>query len=308
MKTAFLFPGQGSQKIGMGKDIYDAFPSAREVYQEVDEALGLKLSDIIFGDDQDALTMTENAQPAIMATSIAVLKVLEKEGLDIAKACDFVAGHSLGEYSALCAAKVFSLADTARLLQIRGSSMQKAVPAGQGTMAAILGLTIDKVEEIIAEIGQCGVANHNSPTQIVISGSADAIDKAMENAKAGGAKRAIKLDVSAPFHSEFMKPAADAMADALAGVKMTAPSVPVVANVTAKPTSDVAEIRNLLVEQVTGRVKWCDTMAFFKEQGVEQTIEIGFGKVLTGLTRQNQREIKGLCIQTVADIEAFLQG
>lgn len=308
MKTAFIFPGQGSQKIGMGKDIYDAFPEAREVYQEVDDALNQKLSNIIFNGNEAELTLTENAQPAIMATSIAILRVLEKEiKFDIATACEFMAGHSLGEYSALCASRVFSLADTAKLLKIRGMAMQEAVPAGKGAMAAIIGLEIDQVEEIVKDVnGVCDVANHNSPAQIVISGENEAVEKAMEKAKEKGAKRALKLAVSAPFHSSLMKPAAEKMAEALANVNMEIPMVPVVANVSAKPTVDIEEIRDLLVLQVTGRVRWFDTMAFFKEQEIEQTVEIGFGKVLTGLTRQNQRDISGICIQSVEDIESFI--
>jgi [acyl-carrier-protein] S-malonyltransferase len=259
-KTALLFPGQGSQVVGMGKELAGQFAAAREVFEEVDSTLSQKLSIVMFDGPQDQLTLTENAQPAIMAVSIAALRVLQKEtGFDVKARVAFVAGHSLGEYSALCAAGALSLADTAKLLKLRGQAMQKAVPAGQGAMAALIGAEIAGAEEVAKEAAQgevCSVANDNAPGQVVISGSKAAIDRAVEIAKAKGIKRALLLEVSAPFHCSLMQPAAAAMKEALAAAKISAPIVPVVANVTAKAESDPETIRRLLVEQVTGVVRW----------------------------------------------------
>ncbi len=309
MKRALVFPGQGSQQVGMGKALYDAFPSARLVFEEVDETLKQRLSSVIFEGPEDALTLTENAQPAIMATSIAILRVLEKEtGFKPSTYANYVAGHSLGEYTALCAAGTFSLADTARLLKLRGQAMQKAVPAGEGAMAAILGLEEDMVQEVVNEasaFGVCAIANDNSPGQIVISGAIAAIEKAAVIAKDKGAKRAVLLPVSAPFHCPLMQPAARAMETALANTTMLPPSVPLIANVTAQAVRDPAAIRALLVEQVTGRVRWRESMLTLAAEGVTSALEIGAGKVLTGLIKRTTKEIEASCITEPQDIESF---
>lgn len=309
MKRALVFPGQGSQQVGMGKALYDAFPAARLVFEEVDETLKQRLSSIIFDGPDETLTLTENAQPAIMATSIAVLRVLEKEtGFSLPSYASYVAGHSLGEYTALCAAGTFSLADTARLLKLRGQAMQQAVPAGEGAMAALLGLEEQVVAEIVAEastVGVCAIANDNSPGQIVVSGAAAAIEKAAALAKAKGAKRALLLPVSAPFHCPLMEPAAHAMKAALAETTMHSPSVPLVANVTASAIQDPSIIRNLLVEQVTGRVRWRESVMYLAAQGVTSALELGAGKVLTGLIKRISKEMEASCLIDPQDVEVF---
>lgn len=292
MSLALVFPGQGAQTIGMGKDLADAYPAARAVFDEVDEALGESLSSLIWEGDADTLTLTQNAQPALMATSMAAMRALEAEGFDISRAA-FVAGHSLGEYSALCAAGSFGLADTARLLRLRGQAMQRAVPVGEGAMAAVLGLGVEAVEALAAEAagdGVCQLANENDPMQNVISGSAEAVARAVDLAKEKGAKRALMLPVSAPFHSALMGPAAEEMAEALALVEIAAPKVPVVANVRAAAVSDPDEIRSLLVEQVAGRVRWASSVAWMADQGVDAFWEVGAGKALTGMIRRIAKE------------------
>lgn len=308
-KRAFTFPGQGSQAVGMGKDLADAFPEAKAVFDEVDDALGQDLSAIMFEGPEDTLRLTENAQPALMAVSMAVIKVLEAKGVTVEKDSDFVAGHSLGEYSALCAAGTFSIADTARLLKTRGQAMQQAVPVGEGAMAAILGLEFDQVAEVAGKAGQgevCAVANDNAPGQVVVSGTAAAVERAVELAKAAGAKRALLLPVSAPFHCELMGPAAEAMEQALALVEMKAPVVPVVSNVLATPIIDPSEIRKRLVEQVTGMVRWTESVSWLAgEGGVTEVVELGTGKVLTGLARRINRDLGATAVGTPDDIEAF---
>ncbi len=300
MSRAFIFPGQGAQQVGMGRALAEACPAAKAVFEEVDEALGEKLSQLIWEGDQEALTLTENAQPALMATSMAAVKALEGEGIRIADAA-FVAGHSLGEYSALAAAGALTIADTARLLRIRGRAMQEAVPVGVGAMAAILGLDIETVEAVAAaavsqmasETGEglvCEVANDNDPSQVVVSGHKAAVERACVIAKERGAKRAVMLPVSAPFHCSLMKPAAEAMARALAEVSIARPAVPLVANVCAQAVSDPATIRSLLVEQVTGRVRWRESVIFMVEEGVSEFIETGAGKALCGMIRRISRE------------------
>ena len=299
-KTAFTFPGQGSQKVGMGLDFFEAFPESKQVFLEVDEALGKPLSKIIFEGPQEDLNLTENTQAAIMATSIAIWRVLEKEH-PITSYCSYVAGHSLGEYSALCAAGAISLADTAKLLKIRGESMQQAVPVGTGAMAAILGLSFADVEAVATEAG-CEAANDNAEGQVVISGTKESVAKACELAKAKGAKRAVELPVSAPFHCRLMQPAADIMRDALEKVTIHIPKVPVVANVTATATTNPDEIRGLLVKQVTGRVRWRESVKYLHAQGVNNLVEIGFGKVLTGLSKRIEESMGGTCIQAITDL------
>jgi [acyl-carrier-protein] S-malonyltransferase len=307
-KRAFTFPGQGSQAVGMGKDLAEAFPDARAVFDEVDAALGQKLSAVMFEGPDETLRLTENAQPALMAVSMAVVRVLEAKGVTVAKHADFVAGHSLGEYSALCAAGVFSLSDTARLLKTRGQAMQQAVPVGHGAMAAILGLDLETVLRAAndAEQGEvCGVANDNAPGQVVISGHAGAVNRAIELLKAAGAKRALPLPVSAPFHCALMRPAADAMEQALGTVNINAPAVPVIVNVTARPTSDVDAIRRHLVEQVTGMVRWTESIGWATgEGGVGELYELGAGKVLTGLAKRIAPEVQATAVSSPADIEA----
>lgn len=309
MAIAFTFPGQGSQAVGMGKDLAAAYPEAKAVFDEVDTALGEKLSAVIFEGPEDTLTLTANAQPALMAVSMALIRVLEARGLDLAKSASYVAGHSLGEYSALCAAGMFSIADTARLLRIRGNAMQAAVPAGEGAMAAIIGLENADVEAACTEgrvHGAVQIANDNGGGQLVISGLKPAVEVAAASATQKGAKRALMLPVSAPFHSSLMQPAADAMREALAGVTKTAPVVPVIANVRAAPVSDPDEIAALLVEQVTGQVRWRETVAWFAANGVDTLAEIGAGKVLTGLARRIDRSLTGVTVSGPDDIDPFL--
>ena len=306
-QLACIFPGQGSQELGMGKIFYDNFVSAKEVFDEVDDALNQKLSSIIFGDDTECLTATENAQPAIMATSMAMVRVLEKDaGFTLAHQARLVAGHSLGEYSALCAAGALSLADAARLLKLRGQAMQQAAPKGAGTMAAILGLDLQEVEALCAAVsdsGVCEIANDNAPGQIVISGERTAIETAIAKAKEHGAKRALELNVSAPFHSSIIASAAEIMRGALADVTMHNPAIALVANVTASQTQNAAEIKDLLEKQVTGRVRWCESIRYMVSQGVDTTLEIGHGKVLSGLNRRIHKELTSRNISTPNDIE-----
>ncbi|MGV0910405.1 ACP S-malonyltransferase [Martelella sp. FOR1707] len=310
MSVAFTFPGQGSQTVGMGKALADEFTAARLVFEEVDDALGEKLSATIWEGPEDQLQLTANAQPALMAVSLATVRVLEAEGLDLAKDISYVAGHSLGEYSALCAAGTFSLADTARLLRIRGNAMQRAVPVGKGAMAAIIGLEFEDVEalcEKASATGVCQIANDNGGGQVVISGEKAAVEKAVEIATEKGAKRALMLPVSAPFHCALMAPAADAMEEALAEVRRGEPVVPVIANVRAAPVSDPDEITKLLVEQVTGRVRWRETVSWFAANEIETLYEVGAGKVLTGLARRIERSLNGVAIGAPGDIDAALK-
>ncbi len=306
MSRAFIFPGQGAQTIGMGRDLAEAYPAARAVFDEVDEALGEKLSALIWEGEQDALTLTQNAQPALMATSLAALRALEAEGAAL-EVASFVAGHSLGEYSALAAAGTFSVADTARLLRTRGRAMQEAVPVGVGAMAAILGLDFAAVQAVAEEAAQgevCQAANDNDPGQVVVSGHIAAVERAVDLAKAAGAKRAMLLPVSAPFHCALMGPAAEVMAEALSAVEMHAPSVPLVANVEASAVSDPAQIRALLVAQVTGSVRWRESVAYMSAQGVTETWEIGAGKALSGMVRRVDREIAVRNIGAPEDVVA----
>lgn len=309
MTVAFTFPGQGSQAVGMGKDLADNFAEARAVFEEVDTALGQKLSDIMWNGPEETLTLTANAQPALMAVSMAVIRVLEARGLDIKSKVSFVAGHSLGEYSALCAAGTFSIADTARLLRIRGNAMQAAVPVGEGAMAAIIGLEHGDVQAICAEAsaaGPCQIANDNGGGQLVISGGKEAVEKAAALASEKGAKRAIMLPVSAPFHSALMAPAADVMREALSKVEKKDPIVPLIANVRAAPVTSASEIAELLVEQVTGQVRWRETVEWFGANGVTTLYEIGAGKVLTGLARRIDKNLSGVAVNGPADIDAAL--
>jgi [acyl-carrier-protein] S-malonyltransferase len=310
MAIAFVFPGQGSQTVGMGKDLAEAFPVARAVFQEVDDALGQKLSEIMWAGPQETLTLTENAQPALMAHSLAVIRVLEAaKGVKLAETAKFVAGHSLGEYSALAAAGAFRIADAARLLKLRGQSMQKAVPVGQGAMAALLGVGIEVAQKIAAEAAQgdvCDIANDNEPTQVVLSGHKTAIDRVAAVGKAHGLRRAIPLPVSAPFHCRLLQPAADAMAEALSKVDVRKPVVPVVANVLAAPIDDPAEIKRRLVEQVTGTVRWRECVMAMAGAGVTTLIEVGSGKVLTGLAGRIDKGLKAQAIGTPADVEAVM--
>ena len=307
MSKAFVFPGQGAQTVGMGKALADAYPAARAVFDEVDEALGEKLSDLIWEGDQETLTLTQNAQPALMATSLAAMRALEAEGVSI-EAASLVAGHSLGEYSALAAAGALSVSDCARLLRTRGQAMQAAVPVGEGAMAAILGLDFATVSEVAeaaaANGGVVQAANDNDPAQVVVSGHAAAVEKAVELAKEKGAKRAMLLPVSAPFHSALMAPAADAMAAALSEVTIKAPRVPVVANVTASAVEDPAQIRELLVKQVTGSVRWRESVEYMGAQGITQVWEIGAGKALIGMVRRINRDIDTRAVGTPEDVRA----
>jgi [acyl-carrier-protein] S-malonyltransferase len=316
MTRAFIFPGQGSQAVGMGKALAEAFAPAREVFQEIDDALSQKLSKLMWEGSESDLVLTENAQPAIMASSMAVIRVLQREtGLDLAKHARLVAGHSLGEYTALCAAGSFTLADTARLLKARGRAMQEAVPVGIGAMSALLGTEIEMAEAASKEAVEtappgesnsvCVVANDNAPGQVVISGTKAAVERAGELAKAKGAKRAMALAVSAPFHSPLMQPAADKMRDVLAAVTIRPPAAPLIANVTAAEVSEPEMIRRFLVEQVTGRVRWRESVLAFRALGVGTSVEAGGSKVLTGMVKRIDKELATVTLDSAADIEAF---
>ncbi len=311
MSRAFVFPGQGSQAVGMGADLAVAFQSARDVFQEVDEALKQNLSKLMREGPDSDLVLTENAQPALMAVSIAVIRILEKDGgKPLSSLASHVAGHSLGEYSALAAAGALTLPDTARLLKLRGQSMQKAVPVGIGAMAALLGIELEPAQESCKEAAQgeiVTVANDNGGGQIVVSGHKDAVDRAIEAAKSRGCKRGMLLPVSAPFHCPLMQPAADAMKAALETVAMVQPKVPLIANVLATEIGDPASIKQRLVEQVTGLVRWRESVQYMKSRNVEYLVECGIGKVLSGLVKRIDKEMTGLALNTPADIEAFLK-
>jgi [acyl-carrier-protein] S-malonyltransferase len=307
MTVAFTFPGQGSQAVGMGKALAGAYPEARAVFAEVDDALGCSLSTIMWEGPPETLTLTENAQPALMAVSLAAVRVLEAKGVDLAAAVAYVAGHSLGEYSALAAARSLTLADAARLLRIRGSAMQEAVPVGVGAMAALIGMDFATASAIAAEAAEgqvCDVANDNGAGQVVVSGAKAAVERAVELAKARGARRALLLPVSAPFHCALMAPAAKVMAEALRAVELSPPIVPLVANVVAGPISDPDEIRNRLVEQVTSMVRWRESIAWLAGAGVDVFVEVGTGKVLTGLARRIAEGAETLTIGAPDDIDA----
>ncbi len=306
MTRAFVFPGQGAQAIGMGRALAEAYPAAKAVFDEVDSALGESLSSLIWEGDIATLTLTQNAQPALMATSLAAMRALEAEGVSITDA-SFVAGHSLGEYSALAAAGSLSVSDAARLLRIRGRAMQEAVPVGVGAMAALLGLDFDTARAVAEEAAQgqvCQAANDNDPAQVVVSGHKDAVERALVIAKEKGAKRAMLLPVSAPFHCELMAPAAHVMAEALDDVDIKAPAVPLIANVRASAVSDPLTIRSLLVEQVTGSVRWRESVGYMAEQGVTEVWEIGAGKALSGMVRRIAREITCRAVGTPEDVAA----
>lgn len=310
MVSAFTFPGQGSQSVGMGKALAEQFSVARAVFEEVDDALEQKLSNIMFEGPEDVLTLTANAQPALMAVSMAVIRVLESQGLDLKSKVRYVAGHSLGEYSALCAVGTFSLADTARLLRIRGNAMQAAVKVGEGAMAAIIGMEEDGVKEICrlaSQYGICEIANDNGGGQIVISGEKVAIEAAIIQAQEKGAKRALLLPVSAPFHSSLMMPAAEKMKDALSNVNKLTPIVSIIPNVSVEPENNPERIADLLVEQVTGQVRWRETIEWLGNHDVDTLYEIGAGKVLTGLARRVNKEIIGISVNSAEDIEAALK-
>ncbi|WP_444465065.1 ACP S-malonyltransferase [Rhodobacter capsulatus] len=307
MSVAWVFPGQGAQTIGMGKALAEAYPAAKAVFDEVDAALGEKLSALIWEGEIERLTLTANAQPALMATSLAAVAALKAEGIEVGQAA-FVAGHSLGEYSALCAAGALSLADTARLLRIRGEAMQSAVPVGVGAMAALLGLDFATAAEVAAEAAQgevCQAANDNDPAQVVVSGHKAAVERAVEIAKGKGAKRAVMLPVSAPFHCALMQPAADRMAEALAAVTVSAPVVPVVANVRAEAVCDPATIRQLLVDQVTGSVRWRESVLWMVSQGVSDFCEIGAGKALSGMIKRIAKDTAQKAVGTPEDVVAL---
>ena len=310
MTQAFVFPGQGSQAVGMGHALAEAYPEARAVFAAVDDALGQKLSHLMWQGPEDELTLTENAQPALMAVSIAALRALEARGLNLAESASHVAGHSLGEYTALTAAGALQLEDTARLLKLRGQAMQRAVPVGVGAMAALLGLDFDAVAEIASEAATddeiCAAANDNANGQVVISGHAAAVARACDLAKERGAKRAMELLVSAPFHCALMQPAADEMKAALAETTISAPVVPVIANVTAQAVSDGDAIRDLLVQQVTGSVRWRESMIWAADNGVTELLEIGSGKVLTGMAKRIDARLAARALNTPEDIEGFL--
>jgi [acyl-carrier-protein] S-malonyltransferase len=307
MTIAFTFPGQGSQAVGMGKALADGFPEARAVFAEVDDALGQKLSTLIWEGPAETLTLTENAQPALMAVSIAAIRALRSQGVDVEKKAAYVAGHSLGEYSALAAAGSLALADTARLLRLRGRAMQEAVPVGEGAMAALIGLDFDvakDVAEAAAEGEICSIANDNGAGQIVVSGKRAAVERAVEIAREKGAKRAILLPVSAPFHCSLMAPAAKVMAAALAGVELKPPCAPLVANVVAGPIGEPEEIRRRLVEQVTGMVRWRESIAWLAGAGVDLFVEVGAGKVLSGLAKRIAEGAATLSVATPDDVAA----
>ena len=309
MSRAFLFPGQGAQTIGMGKDLADAYPTAWAVFEEVDEALGEKLSALIWEGDIETLTLTANAQPALMATSIAAMRALEAEGVSV-DAGAYVAGHSLGEYSALTAAGALTVSDAARLLRARGTAMQEAVPVGVGAMAAILGLGLEDVRKVADAAAQgevCAAANDNDPGQVVVSGHKAAVERAVNLAKEAGAKRAVLLPVSAPFHCPLMAPAADAMADALGSVTINTPVVPVVANVRAEAVTDPETIRALLVEQITGAVRWRESVTWMVAQGVDDFWEVGAGKALIGMVRRIERSAATRAVGSAADVQAAAQ-
>jgi [acyl-carrier-protein] S-malonyltransferase len=311
MAVALVFPGQGSQAVGMGADLAKAHAAARHVFDEIDAALGQKLSQVMFEGPIETLTLTENAQPALLAVSMAVMRVLEEQGFHVSQVqgTRFVAGHSLGEYSALCAAGALAIADGARLLRIRGRAMQAAVPVGQGAMAALLGVGKDVAEKLAAAAAEgevCQLANDNEPTQAVISGTRTAIDRAAQFAKAHGVRRFVPLNVSAPFHCALMQPAADAMASALAETEVRQPAVPLVANVTAAPISDPAEIKRRLVEQVTGTVRWRECVAAMAEAGVTELVEVGSGRVLAGLAKRIVPSLNAISVGAPQDIEAAL--
>ena len=320
MTRAFVFPGQGSQEVGMGRELAEAFSAARYVFEEVDEALGMNLSRLAFEGPEDDLTLTENAQPALMATSVAAVRVLEAEaGVTLPDVCRFVAGHSLGEYSALTAAGAIALDEAARVLRARGAAMQRAVPVGDGAMAAVLGFPLDDVAAVAeearrgadeasgADLGVCAAANDNAPGQVVVSGDAAAVERAVTLARERGARRAIVLDVSAPFHCPLMRPAADEMAEVLAEVPIAPPRVPVVANVSARGESDPETLRGLLIEQITKMVRWRESVEFMRDQGVETLVELGAGKVLTGLVRRIDRDLTGIAVGSPRDVEDVLR-
>lgn len=313
MALALMFPGQGSQSVGMGRALFDAFAASRHVFEEVDEALGQSLSRLIFEGPEATLTLTANAQPALMAVSMAAFRAMEARGFDLAGSARYVAGHSLGEYSALAAAGAISIGDTARLLRIRGEAMQRAVPAGKGAMAAILGLGAEEVAALCGEAAAaggevCEMANDNGGGQIVVSGSAGAVARAMALAGGRGAKRAVALPVSAPFHCSLMAPAAERMREALAEADIRPPAVPLVANVLARPVTEPDEIRRRLVEQVTGQVRWRESVEFMAGEGVDTLIEVGSGKVLAGLARRIDRTLQTFAVAVPADIDAALAG
>ncbi|MEZ7863744.1 MAG: ACP S-malonyltransferase [Rhodospirillales bacterium] len=311
MTRAFVFPGQGSQTVGMGKELADAFPAAKAVFNEVDDTLGQNLSSIMFKGPDEDLVLTENTQPALLACSIAVLRVLESEGgFKIADHGQFVAGHSLGEYSALCAAGTFSLSDAVKLVKIRGKAMQIAVPLGEGAMAALIGLEALDAEAVVEEAAQgdvCDFANDNASGQVVVSGATAAVERALVIAKEHGAKRALLLPVSAPFHCAMMQPAADVMAGALGDTQMNDPIIPLIANVTAQEVTTANEARELLIKQVCGRVRWREGALYMKSQGVSELVEIGHGKVLSGMAKRIDKELSGRAIGSAETIEKFLK-
>jgi len=309
MTRALIFPGQGSQSVGMGRSLAEALKPAREVFEEVDDALDRKLSRIVFEGPEDELTLTENAQPALMAVSMAIVRSLESDGKSVPDICSHVAGHSLGEYTALCATRALSLADAARLLRRRGQAMQRAVPVGKGAMAAILGLELDQVAEVAREAAGgdhvCAPANDNAPGQVVVSGHREAVERAIALAKARGAKRGVLLPVSAPFHCDLMKPAAEEMREALNEAAIAAPTRPVITNVTSRPEESPEALRRLLVDQVTEMVRWRESVAHFADFGIDRATELGAGKVLSGLVRRIDRSINVTAVQDPKDIEAF---
>lgn len=311
MSRVYVFPGQGSQVVGMGKEFYDSSTSARAVFDEVDNALSQKLSATIFEGPMEALTLTANTQPALMAVSLATIAAMKEQGVDAAATASHMAGHSLGEYAALAAAGTLSIGDAARLLRIRGDAMQSAVPVGEGAMAAILGMDMDQVEQIAADAsaeGLCEVANDNAPGQIVVSGSKTGVEKAAELAKAAGARRALLLPVSAPFHCSLMQPAADRMAEALAETTFHAPAVPIIVNVLATPVSEPDALKNHLVTQVTGRVRWRETVSWMAANNVTEAVEIGAGKVLSGLVKRIAPDIAASSVNKPADVEKLMNG